>query len=527
MNDDFTALDTRREHDGYNTLLSDIRREFSESIQNGEGLLFTTSATGLYDVLLEHLPEELRQYYTCSTCREFVRRYGGLVRIDRETGVQYPVMWGQNAPPLFADAVRAVRERVRKARVTGVFFTSKECLGKPVTGVWVHMSVNVPREMILKSRLHSAYQAAANAAENHRLLCESVEKYPIELAEEAVNLLRSDTLYRSGKVLGVGEWFLEVQRSIRNHPGNAYNILWQRSAAAPAGFCHISASMAGTLLDDLKAGLRLEQVSRRFAAKMHPLQYQRPQAAPGAGNVERAEKIVEEMGLANSLKRRFARLEELETVWKPLKPIRTGGIFADVEIKERRSLREPVMTMTWEKFRRTVLPTARRIQFRVSGRKESYSAIVTATDPSAPPILRWDTEKRRCPFNWYVYHNGSFPRNWNLREGYVDVTAIVLQPNMWHSGHKYVGKGVFFILKGAKDLTYKGAGLALFPEVLRSELYEVRSTIEAYSKKGTLSGAEEASACGLRLQGDLQWKDIAFRVTADVGTSVYELDRWD
>lgn len=34
---------------------------------------------------------------------------------------------------------------------------------------------------------------------------------------------------------------------------------------------------------------------------MNPLQYQRPQAAPSAGNVAQAERIVEKLGIANSL----------------------------------------------------------------------------------------------------------------------------------------------------------------------------------------------------------------------------------
>ncbi len=531
MKDNITVsdLDIRREHDGYNGLLDDIRTKFAQSAGDGTEPLFITDAAGLYDILLAHLPEEVRQYYTCSTCRRFVQRFGRLVRIDSKTGAQEPVMWGKNAPPLFADAVRAVRERVQAAKVIGVFVTSQKCLGTPVTGVWVHMAVDVPEKMILRDRLHSSFQKASAKAEDHRLLCEAVETYKIETVETAVNLLRTDTLYRGERVLGVAEWFLEVLRRVKDGK-NVYNILWQRSAAAPAGFCHISASMIGTLLDDIEAGLNIETVGRRFADKMHPLQYQRPQAAPAAGNVEQAEKIAEKLGIANSLKRRFARLDELETLWTPEKSGKSGGIFAGIETKEhgkRSAVQEPAITMTWEKFRRTVLPAAKKIQFRVSGKKENFSAIVTAEDPSAPPIIRWDTEEHRCPFNWYVYHNGSYPNDWGLRTGYINVTAVVLQPNLWRPGYQYAGKSVFFLLEGAKDLRWKGSGNALFPEVLRSELYEVRATIEAYSRKEELGGFQEASACGIRLQGNSQWRDIMFRVTTDVGTALYELDRWD
>lgn len=55
---------------------------------------------------------------------------------------------------------------------------------------------------------------------------------------------------------------------------------------------------------------------------------------------------------------------------------------------------------------------------------------------------------------------------------------------------------------------------------------EWRSTIEAYSKSEKLGGADEASACGVRLQKGLNW-NAQFRVTTDIGTTIYKLDRWD
>ena len=98
---------------------------------------------------------------------------------------------------------------------------------------------------------------------------------------------------------------------------------------------------------------------------------------------------------------------------------------------------------------------------------------------------------------------------------------------MWYPGFEHEGKSVFFILKNCKDHRYGGAGIALFPEVLKGELREIRSTIEAYSRNETLGGFEEASACGIRLQGNAKWWDYKFRVTTDVGTAIYTLDRWD
>jgi hypothetical protein len=206
------------------------------------------------------------------------------------------------------------------------------------------------------------------------------------------------------------------------------------------------------------------------------------------------------------------------------------GVFGNVKTKEDLNQPKPLIghgtTMTWDKFQRTVLPKAKKIEVKVGYGRDSYAALVTAADPEAPPIIQWDNESIRNPFSWYLYSSGSYPDDWNLQPGnYVEVTGIVEQPNMWVPGYEHQGSAVFFILKGCKDLKNKSS--ALFPEVLRGELREVRATIEAYSNTTPLSGDWEADACGLRYQsGHDNWQ-CNIRVTTDVGTSLYKLDRWD
>jgi hypothetical protein len=82
-----------------------------------------------------------------------------------------------------------------------------------------------------------------------------------------------------------------------------------------------------------------------------------------------------------------------------------------------------------------------------------------------------------------------------------------------------------FIMDGAKE-SRTNAGLALFPETLKSELREIRSTIEEFSRRGKLEGEEEASACGVALLKGANW-NARFRVRSATSTVEYKLDRWD
>lgn len=532
----YTPSPDDRPNDGYEHFEYGIRKSFEAALSLNEPL-FTTSAENLYDIFLANLPEEGRQHYNCNACRHFVDRFGGIVTIT-EGGFLLPVMWNFKCPEFFEKAFYAVRNTIIDSKVTGVFVPETKKLGTPRTGIWTHMHVEVPKKIVYKNRLKTAYQFTSEKKEDFKMLMRALQTYKQSTIETAVNILRADDLYRGEKTLGVAKWFLDVKLSVGSLNRTYANVVWKKVATAPEGFCHISSSMIGTLLDDIEDGLEYEDIKRRFEEKMNPTKYQRPQAAPSAGNVKRAEEIIAKLGLENSLKRRFARLEEIPTIWKPTttenKDISTG-IFASIKTKESIQNKKPDIiprassAMTWVKFERTVLPYAKKIEL-YTNYSDSYSAIVTAVDPFAPPIILWDNEERRNPFSWYLYSGGSNASRWGILGGtYTEVTGITYQPNMWFmpEGNYGTGNGVFFILKGCRDTANKSA--CLFPEILRRDLREVRATIEAYSKMNKLEGVDEASACGLCLQdsnSNSNW-NCKLRVTTDVGVSEYVLDRCD
>lgn len=525
-----------RPNDGYPYLEVGIKKSFEAAIALNEPL-FTTSATNLYDIFLANIPEEGRQHYNCNACRNFVDRFGGIVTLT-DTGNMLPVMWNFKCPVFFEKAYYAVREAILKSKVTGVFVPESKKLGTPRTGIWSHMSVEVPKKIVYKNSLKTAYQYTSEKKEDFKMLMRALQNYKLSTVETAVNILRSNALYRGEKTLGIAEWFMEIKIEFENckrlGTPNIANIVWKKVATAPAGFCHVSSSMIGTLLDDIEEGYEFDEIKRRFDEKMNPTKYQRPQVAPSAGNVKRAEEIIAKLGLENSLKRRFARYEEIPTIWKPRSIVEYGisaGVFAGIKTKESLQKKESTIIpravkMTWEKFQRTVLPNARQIELKTKYGNDSYSAIVTAEYPDAPPIILWDSEETRNPFSWYLYSGGSPTSRWNLSGvEYVEVTGITYQPNMWYEHYNYDSKGVFFILKGCRD-TYNTSS-ALFPEILRRDLREVRSTIEAYSKIHRLGNQNEATACGILLQNSTDEWNCTLRVTTDVGVSEYILDRWD
>ncbi len=533
-----TSLDRpRREaHGDYPQLLGVMQGVLVARVALEGGHLFATDAAGLFEAYLAAMPEESRQYHNCHACRRFFERYAGLVVIDPK-GATRSAFWavGNQVPDYYAPAVEAVRAIVEAAPVVGVFLSKEATWGQPRTGEWTHHAVENP--VPFSHALLSDEQMMAEKREDRRILGEALGTFRAEHVRQAVRLLEGEALYRAEKVLGPVRWLGELMAALDAAPRpRRDNLLWRAVASAPPGFAKPRGAMAGTLLEDLAAGMDYGAVSRRFAAKMDPTQYQRPQAPPSPGNIARAEAIVAQLGIAPALRRRFATLADIqEWTWRPPQAAAPAapGVFGHLVPKGQAkpaAMVAGLTAMTWEKFRRTVLPAAESIDLRTATGPDNHAALVTAADPDAPPILQWDRPDRRNPVSIYVWIGGSLPRAFGLAEGaWVPVVGITPQPSGWHGATSdHLGAGSVLILEGARDT--QRAGNALFPEFLKAELREVRSTVEAFSREATIEAAPDGvpPAAGLMLsRGSVAGRFVRLRVRAEGVVQEYQIDRWD
>lgn len=542
----------RPQDDQYPAFLAAVRAQFAAVTAEDERV-FSTDATGLYDAFLAALPYSMRPTYVCNACRRFVERFGGLVAIDAE-GRRSAAFWrGAHAPLEFRRAVAELERLVLGAKVTGVHLSLEPAWGlshnhDSARGrTWNHLSVVAPPRVLWKapeSARNAALREEARACREaeltveHEMLQRALVDYGRETIYQAHALLAGDALFRSEKVLGPATWLRDLRAKIdaTQNLSVAGGLIWYAVATAPVGFARVRSGMIGTLLDDLKAGKPLEDVQRAFAAKMDPSKYQRPQAPATAGNIAAAERLVEKLGIAPALRRRFAHLEDIaDAVWRQPaarapKPA-AGGVFGHLKPKDAAPARAtfdlPATAMTWVRFAAEVLPSAERIELKVPRGPVPFFAFVTAEDPEAPPILQWDRAERRNPVSKFTYVEARSAADWGVDAGvfgpprFAEVTAVTLAPWQWFGGEMpHMEKAAYFLIAGARDRTYVRSGL-FFPETLRAELHPVRATLEAYAKSGMLSGAAEATACGTHYLGQ------CFRVTTADGTRrEYTLDRW-
>lgn len=525
------VIDLTRGHDhdaDWADLLKAVQVNFENTLISNGYQLFTTDAALLLPKYLDNLPGE-RQVHNCRTCKRFFDAFGGLVAID-DAGRTLPALWNAATrpfPAFYQASMGALWSAVAKAKVTGVFYHEQVALGTGHDGEWSHLSAFLPYQMVHRNPLKTVYQAIAAKIEDFKTLSTAMDEFKTPLLAEALRVLEADAVNRAEKFVGPVRWLLTLRSLLDVARGKtADNILWKWTAAAPAGFCHPRSGVIGSLLEDIAAGKRFETVRRNFNEKTKSTDYQRPKAAPSAGTIQTAERIFDRLDLTLSLERRFARLEDVDVVWRPKHsyPPQPTGTFGHLRPLTTPAatplLNLPPVTITWEKFARTVLMNAQKIEQNVPDFGH-FVALTAPVHPVAKPLFKWDDGVN--PIAWYVYPDGSFSRQWNLPPGWTTVTAVANFPTMRKMPE--LATGVVLTLEKAVDTRNKI--LALFPECMRSELHEVRSVIDAHQKTRKLAGMAQATACGYDVRKTAGAIDVHLRVFNGTAWTQYNIDRWD
>lgn len=529
-----SAVLDQNSHQSYDAFIQRINDRFNAI----KTTVFETDAAGLYEAYLASFKEgDERQYHTCSCCRQFIERFGALAIVS-DDGRIVSAMWNEEeAPANYAKAVSAMARIVARAKITKPFISSERQYGTakstvPATGhVWTHFAVKPEAASIYKpSGLTTAFAAASVKREEFGSVLHALSEYSKKTVDLALKLLQDDQLGNSAAVVGQAQFLADLHRIMEENIGLALrkNLIYRAVSQAPSGFCHPRASMIATLLDDIEGGKSFEQAQRSWNAKMHPLAYQRPQAAPTAGAIAQAERLFAEMGLAPALKRRIARLEEIPKLWEPKKAdeVKSAGVFGHLQPKsaaQAPAMSAPTIAITMEKFVRTVVGTAEQMEVQL-GREANFISITTAEEVDSPKLFQWGH-----PFAWYVWHGGAAPSQYGLQTGWASVAAVTRLPARWgdeaEQKFQHHGDGIVLLIDGARETRTPSA--ALFPSLLRAELREVRSVIESYSNSAKMGGLMDGSAIGIDVRQGNPFNPATVRVTSAGISQIYKIDRWD
>lgn len=533
-----------RTSQAFDQMVNALQEAFDAKVKLYGSTLFTVGVNHLSTAYLKSFDDLAeRAEHDCHVCREFMRQHGNLVFITPKGNV-IPAFWDATVvPESYFDQVDVLQKMVAAGKATGVYYAERVKLGHREAGNFPHFALTVP-SAVVATGIDSAHAQTMQARENFLTLSRGLQEYTPEVLARAALLINARLSDECPQLKNL-QFLMNLHADLKaagssvTRKSRAPNLRWIAVANAPTGFCNPRGTVIGTLLDELLEGSNETSAMNRFCEKIAADVYQRPVAAPTEGNVKTAEKLIDKLGLEPALHRRFALLDEVPKLWTPpvvaATPKKEGGVFAHLETKGEVKKKPKAKTkevnggvLSWEKFKRTVLPDAQRIEFLLPSGRIALGGVLTAVNAEAPPLMSWDREDARNPASTYVHMKGAPADAFDLVAGtYVQVLAIVAMPWKWNPATAAFGhSGELLVLQGAEDEAADELGI--FPQDLRSELHQVRATIEAYSKEGTIQDIEGQKAQGLMLSYGRPVHHLCqLMVTNALGRTYYNIDRWD
>lgn len=493
--------------------------------------LFYASVSGdeIYrEYLASFRDPALRQHHTCHCCRDFFRKYGNLVVVGADGTVRSAIWPAYSYSSMYQPFLNGVKILLARATVTGVYIDSQRMLGTREAYGWTHFGLASKA----KDRLtRNAEAEAVSIREGVKVVRQAINEIDPVALDTVITLAETKSIPNTVAAFRDLSEFRAILRAVNvggKSEAKRTSLIFKLLRRAPASVRNIRSSAAYTLVQEIDS-LGLPKAVNRYSKMVDPLNYQRPKAAPKAGNIAAGDKAIQQLGLTNSFRRRFAKMSDVKKRWVPSTafapmPQRatTSGLFGAALQPPHASVRDTVIPrsaakrITWSKFEKTILPSARQIELETKA-SMNFGAFVAAADPTAPSLFSWDNA-----LSWYVYPNGSSAVDWGLRPStYVKVKAVVDNPS---NLEKFKDQRIL-VLDGCRDRNK--SGLSLFPELLRNDLYPYRSTIEAFSRNKALesvpSGTQTVSGV---IVGD-EVTALIVRVTSDAGVAYYEIDQYD
>lgn len=512
------ADEVNEEAHGRITRVKDAFEELQSRLNaenKGQFTLFRVHTRGLFDIYLNALPEHKRQQSNCNCCHEFIRKFGGLVRIDADGNVK-TALWDIIADTLPDQVVmNALRDEVMRRPVIGTMHFGKPAMGEVElttlgtgsSGGFIHLHV------VCNNRLQGDfYKHTDFLFENYaKFITEHISGAKRALFGRAILALESQQINSPDKVSGALAHLKQVIEAVQDikNPVQRMNIIRHWSLKAPRGVDRAKNTVVGVLIND---GIAL------YNKSVDSSRYMRSTKEAENDEIEIANEVFQELGLQKSLVRRWATLDLLPLDWvapttqEAVKADTSSGVFDFLRKQEDEA---PVLdsgakeVMTWTRFKMDVLPKATRIQLELLRNvRYSMGSFTAAQYPDAPPLMIFDTMEKRYTLLPIVLQQGSSAVAWGINETYPDISGFMEMCADNTPTNFEINKGkqpnrVFFVVKGAKvHAGHEQFGSGIFSEAVRRDLFArrpigVRRVLEEYSNKTPLKGAEEANAIGM------------------------------
>lgn len=397
----------------FHQFAADLQQRVASMLE-GDGRLFVTDVDPdeLWELYMDNFPEGTneifreRRSHDCSCCRSFIRQFGNVVTIEDD---RIQTIWNIETGHPYQQVAEALSERVARATVMDAFVTkqgafgtekSHEQLKDGAVHTWHHFRIELPRRLVTRSSKSEA-ALRGEIRDSRNVLKRSLDEISQEAVETVLDLIAEKSLYKGEEWRGALTKFSELQREYAAHStSERENYCWTTSLRVGGAISRIRNHSIGVLLQGIADGVDVVTAVHKYEAIVAPQNYKRPKAIFTRKMVEDAQRVITDLGLLDSLGRRFARLPDI-TINNVLFADRdaarhmdgAGGIFevlkAEVAINPKQFERVPGVSA--EHFVAEILPTATKLEILLENRHQgNLVSLIAPAVSGSPSLFKWD-----------------------------------------------------------------------------------------------------------------------------------------
>lgn len=368
----------------------------------------------IYNLYLDSFPAGTnllfreRREYDCNCCKQFIRDVGRVITFVDGKRVS---IWDVKVPGYYQVVVDALSEAIHSAPVSDEFLHFQAKVGTAQSNVlegpegdqkvvtYNHFHAVLPQNFVKPNA--DIATALSRSRSNVQVLERSLIELTADAAETIIELNAQGSLYRGKEQIASVNLFLELKGKYDalDDAGKEAFVWTNGLELGERGKFRNSA--IGTLLEDLSGGMDIESAVKRWEKVMAPANYKRPTALVTESMIKKAQQTVQEMGLMDSLPRRYAVLEDLtvnNVLFADRSTQKATDVFGDLLKSAKKPTKGPekIEEISIAKFIKDVLPTATGIEALVENRHTgNLVSLIAPVYPDAPNMLKWDNN-----FSW-------------------------------------------------------------------------------------------------------------------------------
>ena len=385
--------------------------EHFNEMQEGELFEVQFDKDKLWELYLESFPSNKnkifreRREHDCSCCRHFVKQMGGVVTIRDNKIVS---IWDFDAfdDDTYGPSLKEMSDYIHTCKIENPFCSKERRIGTlnnkelsdDIVITWDHFYADIPSEYVVSGYSKETEQARIRDTKN--VFKRSLDEFSLESVDIVLELISQGSLYRGEEHKTILEKFRQYLVEYSNLPENEKDLYaWENAKTAGMSVGRIRNHAIGTLLIDISNDVDLDTAVRKYEAIVAPVNYKRPKAIFTKRMLEDAKKTISEMGYMDSLKRRYATLDDI-TVNNILfsnrdasKRITGTDVFDDLasEVSVNPKKFDKVEEINIQTFIDSVLPTAKEIEVLFENRLASnMMSLIAPEDKDSKTMFKWN-----------------------------------------------------------------------------------------------------------------------------------------